>query len=106
MTAMKACVPLVKMRASVSGISVSENECALRRNSNSTGQRSVTNTMTASAHHQPTSAPRIGSRCRITATYSTAAAAEMTAISHHTGSAEFSLRRAGRSSISGASASI
>ena len=58
MTATKACVPLVKMSASVSGMSVSENECVLRRNSTSTGQRSVTNTMMPSAHHQPTSGPK------------------------------------------------
>ena len=68
MTATKACVPLVKISASVSGMSVSENECELRRNSSSTGQRSVTNTMIPSTHHQPTSAPKIGSRWRIQAT--------------------------------------
>ena len=45
MTATKACVPLVKTSASVSGMSVSEKECELRRNSSSTGQRSVTSTM-------------------------------------------------------------
>ena len=33
MTATKACVPLAKTSASVSGTSVSEKECELRRNS-------------------------------------------------------------------------
>ena len=96
MTATKACVPLVKMSASVSGTSVSEKECVPRRNSSSTGQRSVTNTMMPSAHHQPTSGPRIGSRWRIQARYSTTAAVPMRAFSHHTGSMEPSLRRAAR----------
>ena len=96
MTATKACVPLVKMSASVSGTSVSEKECVPRRNSSWTGQRSVTNTMMPSAHHQPTSGPRIGSRWRIQARYSTTAAVPVRAFSHHTGSMEFSLRRAAR----------
>jgi hypothetical protein len=61
-TATKACVPLVKISASVSGMSVSENECELRRISSSTGQRSVMNTAKPRTHHQPISAPRIGSR--------------------------------------------
>ena len=49
--AKNACVPLAKISASVSGTSVSENECDERRNSSSTGQRSVTSTISASAHH-------------------------------------------------------
>ena len=59
-TARKACVPLANTSASVSGTSVSENECELRRNSSSTGQRSVTNTPSASAH-QAISGEWIGS---------------------------------------------
>ena len=105
-TAANACVPLVKIRASVSGTSVSENECALRRNSSSTGQRSVTNTMIPSAHHQLTSVPRIGSNCLIHERYSTAAAVPVREISHHTGSMDFSFRPAARRSITGPSASL
>jgi hypothetical protein len=63
----------LREQSSVDGTSVSENECALRRNSSSTGQRSVTNTIGASTHHQPTSVPGIGSRWRTQARYSTPA---------------------------------
>ena len=49
--ARNACVPVAKISASVNGTSVSENECELRRNSSSTGQRSVTTMASASTHH-------------------------------------------------------
>jgi hypothetical protein len=92
-TATNAWLPLVKMSASVSGTSVSEKECVPRRNSSSTGQRSVMKTMMPSTHHQPTWVPRIGSRPRIQARYSTAAAVPMRAFRRHTGSMELRLRR-------------
>ncbi len=46
----KACEPLAKTSASVSGTSVSEKECELRRNSSSTGKRSLNSTASASTH--------------------------------------------------------
>ena len=45
--AQKACEPVVKTSATESGMSVSEKECELRRNSSSTGKRSVNSTSTA-----------------------------------------------------------
>ena len=46
-TAKNACVPVAKTSASVIGMSVSEKECVLRRNSSSTGQRSPASTRRA-----------------------------------------------------------
>ena len=60
-TAKKACVPVAKMSANVSGTSVSVKECVLRRNSRTTGQSSVTRTMAPMAH-QAISGCWIGSR--------------------------------------------
>ena len=59
--AMNACVPVAKTSASVTGMSVSEKECELRRNSSSTDQRSATNTTRPSIHHQAISGPWTGS---------------------------------------------
>ena len=92
-TARKACVPVAKTSARVSGTSVSVNACVARRNCISIGQRSVTMTMRPRAH-QAISGLWIASAWRMKRRYSATATAPMPPLSHHTGSMERSFRAA------------
>src|SRR4051812_19397017 len=84
MTARTAAGPPRKIRASVTGTSVSECEYEELRNSKCSGQRSVTAMASASAHHG-TRPPEKGPPPQTVVVKRTPAAATMTALSHQTG---------------------